>query len=62
MRMLMTGAQLPAGWYLVGANPTIVERPFAALAADVQDLRARIATDPSSARARRRQPTGGSCD
>jgi ribonuclease P protein component len=38
LRMLLTSAALPPGWYLFGGTPAIVERPFDALRADVNTL------------------------
>jgi ribonuclease P protein component len=38
LRALLTGAPLPAGWFLIGARPTAARRSFDELAFDMQRL------------------------
>jgi RNase P protein component len=38
LRMLLSSAALPPGWYLFGGTPAIVERSFDALRTDVATI------------------------
>jgi len=56
LRMLLTAASLPPGWYLFGGTPAIVERQFDALGADVTQVVASITSQASQ-----RSGTDASC-
>jgi RNase P protein component len=55
LRVLLTAASLPPGWYLFGGRPDIVERPFDALRVDVAQI---VAT---ATRAQPPRETDASC-
>jgi RNase P protein component len=42
LRMLLTSAALPPGWYLFGGTSALAERPFDALRTDVDTIRTTI--------------------
>jgi ribonuclease P protein component len=48
LRAALAAAELPAGWYLVGARPDIVGQSFTDLTRDVTTLAAAAATTRSS--------------
>lgn len=42
LRALLAGAQLPPGWYLVGARPTAADRNFSELAFDLDRIKGQL--------------------
>ena len=55
LRMLLSSASLPPGWYLIGGTPRLGEHAFDALASDLALITSRI-----DATAARPCATGGS--